>query len=122
MSNKLSITKKLQILQKLSKAGESQSSVAKIFGVSRKTVQNVISNKELLKQADQFGVNQNRCQLKVGQKFDDVNKATYEWFVRMREKHGEIPVVESVVCRKAIQFASILEVNGFKTSKGWFSC
>ena len=85
-------------------------------------MQNVISNKELLKQADQFGVNQNRSQLKVGQKFDDVNKATYEWFVWMREKHGEIPVVESVVCQKTIQFASILEVNGFKLSKGWFSC
>ena len=39
-----------------------------------------------------------------------------------REKHGEVPIVESVVCAKAMRFATLLNKPDFKASKGWFTC
>ena len=46
---KLSVLLKLQISEKLAEPKATQSSVAKHFGVSRETIQNVIANKELLR-------------------------------------------------------------------------
>ncbi|VDP75587.1 unnamed protein product [Echinostoma caproni] len=99
-----------------------QTAVAKHFGVSRKTVQNVISNRTLLEERSGSGFNRKRCQLKVGQKFDEINNATYQWFIGMREKHGDVPLVEDVICWKAMEFATALGKQGFKASRGWFNC
>lgn len=122
MNRKLSISQKLDILEKLNEPKASQCSVAKTFGVSRKTVQNVIMNKDLLKEHADSGLNRKRCHVTVDQKFDDVNDAVYRWFMWMRDKHGEIPIVESVICKKAMSFAASLDKPDFKASKGWFSC
>lgn len=122
MSTKLSIAQKLQILDMLEEPRATQSSVAKEFGVSRKTIQNTIANRNLLKERAGYGLNRKRCHLRIEQKFDDVNDAVYQWFMRMREKHGDIPLVESVICRKAMGFATVLGKVDFKASKGWFTC
>ena len=112
----------LQILEKLAEPKATQSSVAKHFGVSRKTIQNVIANKELLRGVEIAKHSHKRCHLKVEQKYEDVSEATYQWLLQMREKHGEVPIVESVVCAKAMRFANLLNKLDFKASKGWFTC
>ena len=119
---KLSISLKLQISEKLAEPKATQSSVAKQFGVSRKNIQNVIANKELLRGVEIAKHSHKRCHLKVEQKYEDVSEATYQWLLQMRERHGEVPIVESVVCAKAMRFANLLNKPDFKASKGWFTC
>lgn len=122
MNKRLSISKKKRILDCLSQPKATQCSVAKLFGISRRTVQYVLANKELINKVIVAGVSGARCHLKVDQKFEDVNEATYKWFTEMREKHGEIPISESIICGKAIKFANMLKITGFKASKGWLRC
>lgn len=120
MAKRLTIAEKAKILEKLSEPGSTQCSVAKKLGVSRRTVQNALNNATVIKQHMKSGTSLKRCHLKVDEKFGDINRATFEWFTRMREKHGEIPVIESVICHKATQFANQLQIEGFKASSGWF--
>ena len=118
---KLSISLKLQILEKLAEPKPTQSSVAKHFGFSRKTIQNVIANKELLRGFKIAGHSHKRCHLKVEQKYGDVSEVTYHWLLQMREKHGEVTIVESVAWVKAMRFANLLNKLDFRASKGWFT-
>ena len=65
-------------------------------------------------------VTNRKCHVKLDQKYEEVNEATFLWFNEMREKHGDIPLVESVIREKAIKFARELGLYEFKASNGWF--
>lgn len=55
-----------------------------------------------------------------GPKYGNLNDAVYQWFRKMREEHGEFPIVESLICKKALEIAAKLNMSEFKASKGWF--
>ena len=120
MNRRLSIAQKADILTQLSQPGSTQSSVARSMHVSRKTVRNIMAKQDLLRHRLQDGKSIKKCHLKVNEKYVDVNEATFLWFKKMRERHGEIPVTEMVVCRKAAEFGSKLGHEAFMASKGWF--
>ena len=63
-----------------------------------------------------------RCYLKVEQQCECVSEATYRWLLQMREKLGEVLIVEIVVCAKAMQFATLLNKPNLKASKKRFTC
>ena len=119
---KFSISVKLQILEKLAKSKATQSSVAKHFGVSRKTTENVSANKELLCRVKIAKHNHKRCHLKFEQKYEDINEASSQRLLQMREKHGDVPIPRNVFCAKAMRFATLLNKLDFKASVGWFTC
>ena len=100
MTKRLSICEKANIFEKLGEPGATLCSVAKSFGVSRKTVQNVIANKELLEERMKMRTSLKRCHLRIDEKFGEINEATFQWFIRMRETRGEVPLSESVICEK----------------------
>ena len=120
MVKRLCIKEKKAVLDMLDQPGATQSSVAKALGISRKTVYNVVSNRAVIKDFLNTDACQERCHLKTNEKFQAVNEATLAWFTAMREKHGEFPIVESIVCKKAIEIAQKLHHLDFKASKGWF--
>lgn len=120
MCKRLSITEKKRMLGMLDEAGATQSSVARRMGISRKSVYNTIANRKAINDFINSGASQQRCHLKVNETFHEVNEAVIQWFLAMREKYGEIPIVESVICNKAIQFSKNLGLDSFKASKGWF--
>lgn len=120
MGRRLSIVEKAEIIKKLSEPRATQTSVAKMLGVSRRTVQNAMKKEGLINEQLNNGNSRKRCHLKVDQKYGEVNDAIFQWFTRMREKHGEIPISESIICHKAMHFAKIMGVGEFKASNGWF--
>ena len=89
----------------------------KHFGVSRKSIQNINANKELLHGVKIAKHSHKICHLKVEQKYEDVSEATYQWLLQMRENHCEVPIVESVVCAKAVRFTTLLNEMNFKASQ-----
>ena len=97
----LSISLKLHILGKVAKPKATQSSVAKHFNVFQNTIKKLIANKELVCGVEIAKHRHKRCHLKIEQKCEDVSEATYQWLLQMRERHGEVAIVESVVCAKA---------------------
>lgn len=120
MCKRLPIAKKLEILQLLEEPKATQRSVATALGVSRKTVQNAITNRELINRHVSMGSSLKRCHLKIDQKFQEINEATFQWFMELREERGDVPIVERVIRNRAIYFARVLQVPEFKASKGWF--
>lgn len=120
MDRKLTVQAKLAILRRMEEPKATQRNVAKSLGVSRKTVQNVLRNRKVLTQMTTSVDSRKRYRLKQKLKYGDIDKATFEWFRRMREKHGEFPINETVVCEKALKLAAALNVEGFKASRGWF--
>ena len=74
---KLSISLELQILEKLAEPKATQGPVAKHFGVSRKTIQNVIANKKRLRGVEIAEHSHKRCHLKFEQNYEDVSEVTY---------------------------------------------
>lgn len=120
MNRRLSIAEKRRILDMLDEPGATQTSVAKRLSISRKSVYNAVANRETIVNFANPEVITQRSHLKVNEKFQRVNELTLEWFIGMRKKHGEIPLVESLVCRKAVDFAQKLGQSNFKASKGWF--
>ena len=122
MSKKLTIEEKRRILDKMEEPGMTQVAVAKLLKVSRKTVQNALKQKRLLLQSSLRGSAAKRCHIIVNQKFDVINEAIFCWFSKMREKHGEIPVNEHVICKKAEKLATTMAIPEFKASRGWFRC
>ncbi|KAF4531378.1 hypothetical protein B566_EDAN019502 [Ephemera danica] len=120
MKRRLSISQKSDILAKLSEPGASQSSVAKSMNVSCKTIRNVVANQDILRRYMDSGASLKKCHLKIDEKYAHLNEATFKWFQRIREKHGEIPITEAVVCKKATEFANRFGVETFKASKGWY--
>ena len=71
---KLSIWLKSQILEKLAESQATQSSVAKHFVVSRKTIQNVIADKKLLRGVEMAKHSHKKCHLKVEQKYENADE------------------------------------------------
>lgn len=120
MTRRLTITEKCKILDKLSEPSVSQREVAVRFGVSRKTVQNVIKNKECIRRLSQCCKKSHRCHAIIDERFAHINVATFRWFEKMRENHCIIPLTESVICKKALQFARKFEATDFKASSGWY--
>lgn len=122
MNRRLTIEKKLEIIEKLTQPRATQKSVAESMGVSRRTVQKIIANRDILKKMSNVGYARKRCKVASKSKFEHINQTTFEWFKRMRDKHGEIPINESVICAKAMHFSTAFGVQGFKASHGWFRC
>ena len=67
-----------QILEKLAQSKPTQSSVAKHFVVFQETIQNVTSNKELIRRVEIGKHSHKRYHLKFKQKHEDVIEATYQ--------------------------------------------
>ena len=120
INRKLSLVEKSLILEKLLVPGLNQSTVAKAANVLRRTVQNIIKNKKAIKDCIAAGQCTKRCHVISAGVHNDVDNATFEWFTQMREKHGEVPIIENVICQKALKFAQIFNVENFKASRGWF--
>ena len=91
-----------------------QRSVAKCMGVSQRTIQKIIQNRELLSALSELGTSSTRCKVKTISKFVKVNEAVFDWFTRMRDKHGELPITEGIIYHKALQFADALGEKDFK--------
>lgn len=122
MDKKLTIEKKLHVLKRLNEPQVTQRSIAKELGISRKTVQNIVSQKDKLHDFSRSGQSQRRCHVKPAAKFERLNEAMYEWFKRMRDKHGNVPLNENVICNKAVHIAHVLGIQNFKASRGWYRC
>jgi hypothetical protein len=56
--------------------------------------------------------------VKTISKFVKVNEAVFDWFTRMRDKHGELPITEGIIYHKALQFANALGKKDFKGLQG----
>ena len=120
MSRRLTIKEKKRILDMLDEAGATQSSVAKRMGVSRKSVYNAVANRDAINESVNLSGSRIRCCVKVSETYRKLNVALSGWFLAMREKHGEIPLVERVICEKAVKLARQLGLDNFKASKGWY--
>ena len=94
--------------------------IAKAFGVSRKTVQNVISQADMLRASVVREGGSQRIQLKATERFTVINEAMHRWYDGMREKNGEIPLLEHVIRHKALKIAEALGIREFRASKGWY--
>ena len=99
---------------------KTQSTVAKHFVVSWKTIWNVISKKERGVEIAKY--THSRCQLKFEQDYKDVSEATCKWLLLMPGTNGEVQSVESVVCAKSMRLANLLNKPNFKASKWMFAC
>lgn len=97
MCKRLSIAEKKRVLDLLEEPGMTQSSVAKRLGISRKTVYNAITNRDAIIGSTSYSVSDKRCHAKVHETFQEINELTLNWFLAMREKHGELPIVETLI-------------------------
>ena len=120
MNRRLTIMEKKRVLEMMEKPRMTQRIVAKEFGVTPKTIRNLLCQKNEITKLSSNPAASKQFHCIVDQKFKAINEATYSWFTQMREKHGNIPIVESVVREKATEFAAILGVTDFKASNGWF--
>ena len=69
-----------------------------------------------IRESGQSKVLLRRCQIKVDQKYEAVSELTYKWFHHMRDKHGDIHLSMSIICKNAHLFAVVMECSDFKDS------
>ncbi|VDP86418.1 unnamed protein product [Echinostoma caproni] len=112
MCKRLSIREKQNVLEMLKQPGATQSSVAKSLGISQKTVHNVVSHRTTIGEFLNAGASEERCHLKTNEKFKAVNEATLAWFTAISKKHGEFPMVDSIVRHT---LPRIVQTRHFKT-------
>lgn len=120
MTRQLTIVKKKQVLDSMAEVGATQVSVARKMGISAKTVRNILNRKKEITELSVSSVTAKKFHVRVDQKYERINRAVLMWLQEMREKRGEIPIVEGAVRQKASEFASKFGVTDFKASSGWF--
>ena len=54
--------------------------------------------------------------------YENVSASTCQWLLQVRKKHGEVPIIEIVVCAKAMRLATLLNKPNFEASKEWLAC
>ena len=120
MNRRLTIKEKQKILDMMQKPHMTQVSVAKALGIAPKTVRNTLHRRCEIMSLAGTSNHGNKYHIKVDQKYAEVNDATLLWFNEMRKKHGEIPLVESIVREKATKIAEKLGFSDFEASNGLF--
>ena len=68
-----------------------------------------LKNRQSIKDSITAGRSTKCCHVRSVGAFDGIDNAVTEWFNYMCEKHGEIPVMENIICEKALKFALKLE-------------
>lgn len=119
MVKKLSIDQKMKILDDLETPGLSQRKVAIKHGICHRTVQDILHKKDMIRKCESSNPKL-RYRVQTPQVYKEVNDAVIRWFEGMRGKHGEVPINEQIICRKALSIAAKLGFKEFKASKGWF--
>jgi len=76
-----------------------------------------VKNKEKIVKAFEGGNNPSTQKLKSSG-HENLDQATYKWFVKMREEG--LPISGPVIKEKAAKYAVELGIDDFKASNGWF--
>ena len=113
MNQRLTIVEKRNIVDMIRKNGLTQVAVAKRLGITPKTVRNTLHQCENIKNLSGKSSSIKKCHVRVDQRYKEINDAMHVWFEQMREKHGEIAVVKSVIREKA----SWLRLSSFSSSR-----
>ena len=118
LSNKrksLSLAERIDVVKRL-EAQESQSSVAKCFGVHPSAISRIMKNKQQILTDWQNNNNPDRKRKRTG-KADDVEEALLCWFSQARSR--QVPVSGPLLMEKANSLAEGLGVMEFKATVGW---
>ena len=118
LSNKrksLSLAERVDVVKRL-EAQESQSSVAKCFGVHPSAISRITKNKQQILTDWQNNNNPDRKRKRTG-KEDDVEEALLRWFSQARSR--QVPVSGPLLMEKANSLAEGLGVMEFKATVGW---
>lgn len=118
----LTISKKIEILKELDK-GSSAKYVAKIFGISCRTVYDIRSNKEKLLQyfsnTDSTTRIFNRKRMREA-KSADLDAVLFEWFKQKRSEN--IPISGPILCQKARDLHKELNIEeSCEYTTGWLT-
>jgi hypothetical protein len=94
-----------------------QKSLSEKFGVGKTTVSDVLKRKS--EYLANFESNENVQKFRFGNKIkhDNLNDLMWDWFRQARDK--AIPLSGPILQRKALEFASQLDIADFKASNGW---
>jgi AcrR family transcriptional regulator len=115
---------KLKVIERV---GEKRShrQVAEEFGISRTQVTRIFQNKEnILRAVSSQQVSLTSKVSKMTAKYPDVDRETYEWFVKVRHPTGRckpLPVTSAALKMRALQISLRLGISNFQASNGWFS-
>lgn len=112
----ISLLDKLEIISDVD-SGQKQTTVAEKFGLSRKTVNTIMKNREaILKQQEDGGLSAKRIRLR-GASYPKVEEALLLWLRDALAKN--IPVNGVLLRKRAEQLAFLLDCADFKCSEGW---
>uniref|UniRef100_A0A8C4TJD3 Jerky protein homolog-like n=1 Tax=Erpetoichthys calabaricus TaxID=27687 RepID=A0A8C4TJD3_ERPCA len=119
----LSIATKLQIVERAEK-GESIAKLSSEFNIVNQTVRDIVRKKDELYKfvtsSDTFN-GTSACKTTKGSKFDDLDRAVFEWF---KQKRAEgCPVSGPLLLEKAKWFHCEMKIpEPFAVSQGWLQC
>lgn len=112
----ISLLDKLGIINDVD-SGQKQTTVAEKFGLSRKTVNTIVKNREaILKQQEDGGLSAKRVRLR-GASYPKVEEALLLWLRDALAKN--IPVNGVLLRKRAEQLAFLFDCADFKCSEGW---
>ena len=86
MSQKLNISETLETLAQVLEPRGTQSKIAKAFGVSQKTVQNVIMHANILRASVARESGNQRVKLTVNERFTVIKEVIHRWYDGCRRK------------------------------------
>ena len=92
-----------------------KAAIARLFRIPATTLSTWIKSSELIKDA-YIRYGPSRKTLKTAT-YEDVEIATLNWFIGAR--NDNIPISGPVLCAKAEELASQLDIESFKASTGW---
>ena len=110
----LSLAERVDVVKRL-EAQESQSSVAKCFGVHPSVISRIMNKHQILTDW-QNNSNPDRKRKRMG-KAEDVEKALLRWFSQARSR--QVPVSGPLLMEKDNSLAEGLGVVEFKATVGW---
>ena len=113
----LSLSDRVAVIRE--SASKSQRDLAQQYGVEKSTIQGILKRKAEILEA--YEVNQSPDRKRVCRRTEneDLDKATHEWFQRVRSQN--VPVSGPMLQEKAKQFASKLVITDFKASNRWLN-
>ena len=83
MNRKLTVLEKRKILERLSEPGATQCSVARVAGVSRRTVQNILKKRDdLFEQMNEHEA-MKRCHVVPHGLFKNLDESIFQWFTQI---------------------------------------
>ncbi|XP_066978569.1 tigger transposable element-derived protein 4-like [Macrobrachium rosenbergii] len=114
--NGLSLEVKIEIIKRIN-SGEKQSDMAEEYMVNRSTIKSIMKKANSYLQCWKKGMFHPDSKRLKGPKREDIEAALYSWY-RQAVASG-VPVSGSVLCSKALAFASKLGHTDFKATHGW---